>query len=81
MVSHSFCHALLLVGLYSPIGSAVEYEASVLRSIHSYGELKGALVDRQHAQTRVVLWAGDVSYSLVSGFGICGAARSSDQGA
>ena len=28
---------------YSPIGSALEYEASVLRSIHSSGELKGAL--------------------------------------
>ena len=32
-----------IVGLYSPIGSALEYEASVLRSIHSSGELKCAL--------------------------------------
>ena len=31
------------VGLYSPIGNALEYEASVLRSIHSSGELRGAL--------------------------------------
>ena len=31
------------VGLYSPIGSALEYEASVLHSIDSSGELKGAL--------------------------------------
>ena len=31
------------VGLYSPIGSALECEASVLRSIHSSDELKSAL--------------------------------------
>ena len=34
---------VLLVGLYSPIGSALKCEASVLRSIHSSGELRGAL--------------------------------------
>ena len=33
----------ILVGIYSPIGSALECEASVLRSIHSSDELKGAL--------------------------------------
>ena len=32
------------VGLYSPIGSsALKYEANVQHSIHSSGELKGAL--------------------------------------
>ena len=35
-------------GLYSPMGSALECDASVLRSIHSSGELKGALRE-QHA--------------------------------
>ena len=34
---------LLLVGLYSPIGSGLECGASVLRSIHSSGEFKGVL--------------------------------------
>ena len=34
---------ILLVGLYSPIGSALECEASVPRLIHSSGELKCAL--------------------------------------
>ena len=32
-----------LVGLYSPIGSALEYKANIWRSIHGSGELKGAL--------------------------------------
>ena len=31
------------VSLYRPIGSALKCEASVLRSIHSSDELKGAL--------------------------------------
>ena len=34
-----------------------------------------------HALTRWALWTGCVSYSLISEFGICGAARSSDQSA
>ena len=33
----------MLVGLYNPVGSALECEANVLRLIHSSGELKGAL--------------------------------------
>ena len=32
-----------IIELYSPIGSALECEATVLRSIHSSGELRGAL--------------------------------------
>ena len=37
-------------------------------------------MDRQDALTRWALWTCEVSYSQVSGFGICGAVRSSDQG-
>ena len=48
-----------IVGLYSPMDSALECEASVLRSIHSSGELNGAL----HALTRWALWTGEMSYS------------------
>ena len=33
------------------------------------------------ALTRWALWTGELSYSRVSGFGICGAARPLDQGA
>ena len=63
------------------IVSALECEAGVLCSIHSSGELKGALRGRQHALTLLGLWTGEMSYSWVSEFGIFGVARSSDQGA
>ena len=33
-------------------------------------------VDRQHALTCWALWTGEMSYSWISGFSICGAARS-----
>ena len=31
---------ICIVGLYGPVGSALECETIVLRSIHSYGELR-----------------------------------------
>ena len=45
---------------------------SVLRSIHSSGELKGALRGPTTYSEPVGIM--EVSYSGVSGFGICGAA-------
>ena len=69
---------MIYQGLYSPIGSALECEANVLRSIHSSGELRGALRGPTTFSDPVGIadWGGGVS-----GFGICGAARSLDQGA
>ena len=50
--------------------------ASFLCSIHSSGELIGVhYVDRRRALIRWALWTGEVSYSHVSGFDICGVAR------
>ena len=65
------------VGLYSPMGSSLECEArfTVLVSYLVH------YVDRQLAMTRWELWTGEVSYSWVSIFGICGVACSLDQGA
>ena len=50
---HLYLHLFILVGLYSPIGSALECEASVLRSIHSYIELK-----------MCITWADNMHYGL-----------------
>ena len=55
---------MLSTYLYSPIGSALECEASIRRSIHSSGELN--YVDRQHALTRWALWTGKLSQDLTS---------------
>ena len=78
MTTQSYVHSPLttiskyIVGLYSPIGSTHEREASVLRSIHSSGALLGP----------TTLGTEEVSYSRVPGFGIiCGPVRSLDQGA
>ena len=65
-----------IVCLYSPIGRALECEASVLRSIHSSGELR----EPTTCSDPVGIVNRGVSYSRISGFGICGAARSLYQG-
>ena len=72
---------MLTFGPYSPIGSALECEACVLPSIHSSGELRGALREPTTCfdPEGIVDWGGVLFMSL--GFGICGAARSLDQGA
>ena len=71
-----------LVGLYSSTAITLECEASVLCSIHSYSVLIRCIM-----WTDNMLWPGGHyglrgggSYSRLSWFGICGAARSSDQG-
>ena len=79
-----FVHDLLttistekLVGLQ--VASARECEASVLRSIHSSSTLEGAL-RRPTTCSDPVGIMGDVLFTSLR-FGICEAARSSDQGA
>ena len=53
--------------------SVLECEANVLRSIHSSGELIGLqYVDWQNALTWKALWNGQISYSWVWGFDLCG---------
>ena len=52
-----------IVGLYSPIGSALECEANVLRSIHNSGELKDVLRRPTTCSDRWALWTGEMSYS------------------
>ena len=51
------------VGPYSPIASALESEASVLRSTQISSELMGHYVDRQHALTWWELRTGEMSCS------------------
>ena len=46
-----------------PIGSALECEASILRSIHNSGELKSALRGPTTCSDPVGIWTGEVSYS------------------
>ena len=58
--------------------SELESESSGRCSIHSSSELMGVhYMDRRHAQVATMDFGG----VLFMGFGICGAARSSDQGA
>ena len=60
-----------------PIAQMVS-ESSGRCSIHSSSELMGVhYMDRRHAQVATMDFGG----VLFMGFGICGAARSSDQGA
>ena len=56
-----FSTNIYIVSLYSPIGSALGCEASVLLSIHSFGELKEALRGPTTFSNPVgiVDWGGD----------------------
>ena len=56
----------LIVGRYSPIGNTFECEASVLRSIHSSGELKDALCGPTACSDPMVImdWGGVLFMSL-----------------